>query len=159
MTNWPGMAIQSFLQKDCRLTWKCFGENMENTRRKVVILKPQQAWDAYREMLHYYAVTNMMTYLQSREKTTFQQMHADLRGNREKEWVNLGGQVMLMQDLDNLRSEIGTGKLASWNEIHERYDQLWEKYQRDKQKHACATLCYLYGKDKLSRGGLESRIG
>jgi hypothetical protein len=73
-----------------------------------------------------------------------------LKGNREKEWVNLGGQVMLMMDLDNLRSEIGTGKLTSWKEIHERYDLLWEKYQWDKQKHAYATLCYLYGKDKLS---------
>jgi hypothetical protein len=126
------------------------GENMENARRKVVILKPQQAWDAYCEMLHYYAVTNMITYLQSREKTTFQQMHTDLRGNREKEWVNLGGQVMLMQDLDNLRSDIGMGKLTSWKEIHERYDHLWEKYQKDKQKHALATLCYLHGKDLLS---------
>ena len=78
-------------------------------------------------------------------------MSTDLKGNREKEWVNLGGQVMSMQDLDNLRSDIGTGKLASWKEIHERYDQLWEKYQRDKQKHAYATLCYLYGTEKLSQ--------
>ena len=77
-------------------------------------------------------------------------MFTDLRGNREKEWVNLGGQVMLTQDLDKLRSDIGSGKLTSWNEIHERYDQLWEKYQLDKQKHAQATLCHLHGKDILT---------
>ena len=126
------------------------GENMENTRRKVVILKPQQAWEAYRDMLHYYAVTNLMTYFQSRDKTAFLQMSEDLKGIREKDWMNLGGQVMLTRDLDNLRSDIGSGKLTSWKEIHERYDQLWEKYQKDKQKHAMATLCYLHGKDILS---------
>jgi hypothetical protein len=126
------------------------GENMENSHRKVIILKPQQSWDAYQDMLHYYAVTNLMTYLQSREKTTFRQMFTDLRGNREKEWVNLGGQVMLTLDLDNLRSDIGYGKLTSWKEIHQRYDQLWEKYQLDKQKHAQATLCHLHGKDILT---------
>ena len=31
----------------------------------------------------------------------------DLREKREKEWVNLGGQIMLQEDLDKLRSDIG----------------------------------------------------
>ncbi len=102
---------------------------MENTHRKVIILKPLQAWHAYRDMLHYYAVSSLLTYFQSGEKTTLQQMSSDLQATRQKEWVNLGGQVMLSHDLDSLRSDIGTGKLNSWNEIHGRYDQLWEKYQ------------------------------
>jgi hypothetical protein len=140
-----------FSRKGLPAELEVFGENMENTRRKVVILKPQQAWDAYHDMLHYYAVTNLMTYLQSLEKTTFGQMSKDLMGNREKEWVNLGGQVMSTRDLDTLCSDIGSGKLNSWKEIHERYDQLWEKYPMDKQKHAFATLCYLYGTEKLSQ--------
>ena len=38
------------------------GENMENTRRKVVILKPYNAWHAYHDILHYYATKNIMEY-------------------------------------------------------------------------------------------------
>jgi hypothetical protein len=127
------------------------GENMENTRRKILILKPQQAWHAYRDMLHYYAVSSLLTYVQSHEKVNLNQMNRDLSGTRHREWVNIGGQVMLSHDLDTLRSDIGSGKLNSWNEIHERYDRLWEKYKTDKQKHSCATLCYLYGTEEITR--------
>ncbi len=138
------------------------GESMENTRRRVVILKPQQSWQAYRDMLHYYAVTNLLTYFRSGQKTTFGKMERDLSGNREKEWVNLGGQIMLMRDLDSLRSEIGSGKLDSWKEIHARYDHLWEKYQTDKQRHAFATLSYLYETEKVTgenwKGALEKAL-
>jgi hypothetical protein len=35
--------------------------------------------------------------------------------------------------------------LASWDEIHTRYDQLWDAYPRDKQQHAYAVLCSLSG--------------
>ena len=45
------------------------GENMENTRRKVVILKPYKAYHAYRDILHYYAVKNLMAYMSSNPKS------------------------------------------------------------------------------------------
>ena len=57
---------------------------------------------------------------------------------------------MQKDDLDTLRSDIGTGKLKSWKEIHKRYNDLWIKYKLDKQKHAFATICELYGVDKLT---------
>ena len=52
---------------------------------------------------------------------------------------------MKRSDVDKLRSDIGTGKLKNWEEIHKRYDKLWMKYPVDKQKHAFAVLCELYG--------------
>jgi hypothetical protein len=36
------------------------GESMEKSKRKVVILKPADAYQAYREMLHYYALKNLL---------------------------------------------------------------------------------------------------
>ena len=47
------------------------GENMENTRRKVVILKPYKAYHAYRDILHYYATKNLMAYMSSNPKSYF----------------------------------------------------------------------------------------
>jgi predicted metal-dependent HD superfamily phosphohydrolase len=58
---------------------------------------------------------------------------------------------MQKSDLDKLRSDIGSGKLKSWNDIHSRYDNLWAKYTVDKQKHAFATLCELYGTENLTK--------
>ena len=126
------------------------GENMENTRRKVLILKPYKAYHAYSDMLHYYATKNLMEYMSSNPKATFSAMCKDLKSNRQKEWVNLGGQMMQKDDVDKLRTDIGSGKLKTWKDIHKRYNDLWVKYTVDKQKHAFATLCELYGKENLN---------
>ena len=134
------------------------GEKMENTKRKVVILKTYKAYHAYRDILHYYATKNLMAYMSSNPKSTFSSMCRDLKDGREKEWVNLGGQMMLKHDVDKLRSDIGSGKLKNWKEIHERYDELWIKYKTDKQKHAFATLCELYGIDNLSKNDWKSAL-
>jgi hypothetical protein len=127
------------------------GENMENTKRKALILKPYKAYHAYCDILHYYAMKNLITYMNSHPKATFSTMCKDLKSKREQEWVNLGGQIMQKSDLDKLRSDIGSGKLKSWNDIHSRYDNLWAKYTVDKQKHAFATLCELYGTENLTK--------
>lgn len=126
------------------------GENMENTKRKVLILKPWKAYHAYGEILHYYGTKNMMEFLTNNTKASFPMMCKALKGTRKSDWVNLGGQLMQKEDLDNLRSDIGSGKLRSWKDIHNRYNDLWIKYKLDKQKHAFATLCELIGVEKLT---------
>jgi hypothetical protein len=126
------------------------GENMENTRRKVLILKPFKAYRAYGDMLHYYAVKNLMFYLNSGSESTLSGMRSKLNGNKHRDWVNLGGQLMQSDDLDKLRIDIGSGKLNNWKDVHKRYYDLWEKYLFDKQKHAFATLLELTGKEVIS---------
>jgi hypothetical protein len=65
------------------------------------------------------------------------------------DWINLGGQIMQDDDVAELRRDIGSGKLTSWDDIHKRYNDLRVKYSVDKQKHACAVLCDLYGTETL----------
>jgi hypothetical protein len=126
------------------------GEGMENDDRPVVILKPQEAWRAYRQMLHYYAAKNLLAYMQANPGTKLQDMAAALAGQRERAWVNLGGQVMPAADLALLRADIRDGRLATWTAVHEAYDRLWAKYPLDKQRHAFATLLDLLGAEKLT---------
>ena len=47
------------------------GENMENSKRKVVILKTYRAYHAYGDMLHHYAIKNLMAYIGSHPDTTY----------------------------------------------------------------------------------------
>jgi hypothetical protein len=124
------------------------GENMENTRRKVMILKTYQAYHAYGDMLYHYSIKNILAYLKAHPKATLSSLHNDLKGLRLKEWANLGGQIMRMKDLDKIRYDIGSGKLKTWQEIHGRYDKLWKRYPEDRQKHAYAILCELTGTEK-----------
>lgn len=121
------------------------GEGMEKSRRKVVIIKTHEACDSYNDMLHYYAVKNLLDYMQEHPAGTFLSMTKKLKGSRNKQWVNLGGQLALQKDVDTLRKDICSGRLNTWEKIHKRYDTLWKKYPLEKQRHAFATLCDLLG--------------
>ncbi len=127
------------------------GENMEKSKRKVVIIKAYNSYHAYYDMLHYYGIKNLMEYMNENPEVDFPSMSKALKGNREKKWVNLGGQLIPEKDVDQLRADIGSDKLSNWTEIHYRYDTLWEKYPSEKQKHAYATLCEILGTDILTK--------
>ena len=120
-----------------------FGENMEKGKRRVRILKVYDAYKSYGDMLVYYAVKNVMKYLQDNPQATFGTIGGLIHGRREKAWSNLGGQLMQTSDLDQLRADIRNGKLDSWEAIHNRYDEIWERYTVDKLRHAYQSLCYL----------------
>jgi NDP-sugar pyrophosphorylase family protein len=134
------------------------GEGMEKSRRKVVILKAHQAYGAYRDMLHHYAMKNLLQYRTNHPNATFSSMCTELKGDRTIEWVNLGGQLIPIHEVDTLRSDIGSGRLATWDEIHQRYDNLWGAYPLEKQKHAFATLQTLCGTDHLTEEQWQSAI-
>ncbi|MCD4823406.1 MAG: DUF4954 family protein [Phycisphaerae bacterium] len=126
------------------------GEDMECSRRKTVILKPQPAWQAYRQMLHFYAVKNLIAWRQENPASDLQTMCDALAGPRQKQWDNLGGQLMTQTDLAALQADIKNGTLNDWHAIHRAYDALWTKYPLDRQRHAYATLLELLGADSLS---------
>jgi len=127
------------------------GENMEKSDRKVVILKTFKAYQAYGDMLHYYAIKNLLAYMKANPHATYSSLCDTLQCNREKKWVNLGGQLIPEKDVNILCTEIGSGNLNTWEDIHQRYDDLWKQYPFEKQKHALATLCSISGVNTLSK--------
>jgi hypothetical protein len=126
------------------------GERMEKSRRKAVIVRPQDGCRAYGQMLHQYAVRNLIAWRDANPDADFSAMQNALRGPRKSDWVNLGGQLVCAEDADRLRADIRAGVLDSWDAIHRRYDDLWAAYPLEKQKHAFAVLCHLYGGDTLT---------
>jgi hypothetical protein len=132
------MGKELLSSKDGAGTLEVLGENIEKSKRKVVIAKPQEAYQAYGRMLHYYAVKSLMG------KGPLAGMRAALKDG-QREWANLGGQLVPTKDADKLRSDIGTGRLPTWANIHARYDELWKSYPLERQKHAWTVLCLLLG--------------
>ena len=124
-----------------------FGEHMEKGKRKVRILKPLQAYHAYGDMIVYYAVTTLMHYLETHPELDMEHIVNDMRGRRLRKWINLGGQTMPEEYVDQLRADIRDGKLNNWEEIHHRYDELWDNYQTEKMRHAYFALMFLYKDD------------
>ncbi len=127
------------------------GENMENSKRRVRILKAYRAYHAYGDMITSYAVKNVLRYLESHPQMSFQDL-SDVIGGRRKtmKWINLGGQMMTEADCDALRDDIRTGELNSWKEIHHRYNEIWKKYADDKLIHSLQAYCDTFHKELVS---------
>ena len=122
------------------------GEGMENSRRAVHILKAYDAYHAYGDMLIHYAMSNVLSNnaqeIMSKEQAT---------ATADNVWINLGGQLVTAQEIDNLRRDICNGTLGTWEEIHNRYNELWERYPADKLHHALHAMCTVFGCDTITR--------
>ena len=127
------------------------GENMEHSKRPVVILKPHKAYHAYRQMIYHYAMKHLLNYLWTDPAATQDTMCKALAGPRQRSWVNLGGQLAPEPEVARMLADIKSGALESWHEIHQRYDALWRDYPRQKQAHALASLLELLGVEQVTR--------
>lgn len=121
-----------------------FGEGMEHGKRRVRILKPYESYHAYGDMLLYYGAKNIALYLDAHPKEQFETLCEKLRRKEQREWINLGGQLVTGDDVEKLRRDINKGVLNTWNDIHQRYNELWEQYPVEKLRHAFSSLRFLY---------------
>ena len=115
------------------------GHGMENSKRDTIILKAAKAYEAYEEMLIYYAMGLLHN---------TPDFHTD--EERQRQWVNVGGQLMAQPDVEALLSDIEQGKVNSWNDLSARLDTLWQSYPQAKQRHAYKVLCLLAGANTLT---------
>ena len=123
------------------------GDKVEKSRRRVVIDKALKAYHAYGDMITYYAMTTILKYLEAHPETDMETIVNSMRGKRLRKWINLGGQTMPEEDVDQLRADIRDGVLNTWDEIHQRYNKLWIDYQQEKLRHAYFALMFLYKDD------------
>ena len=120
-------------------TLTVLGEGVERSRRPVHILKVYDAYHAYGDMLIHYAMSSLL----AKEDNASALKGVDARRTvlPDEAWVNMGGQLMPEYEVDCLRADIRDGRLDSWEDIHKRYDEIWNRYTVDKWYHAYACLC------------------
>lgn len=121
------------------------GLSMEHGRRETVVTHADAGYQAYTQMLHYYAALNLIEWLETHPDAGFSKMATALTAERRTAWENLGGQLVPESEVDRLRRDIGEGALSSWDAIHARYDELWTDYTIEKQRHAFAVYRLLEG--------------
>ncbi len=119
------------------------GEGMENSTRDVLILKAEKAFKIYREMIHYYAVKNIVTYAADHQLSLVK-LSEIFAGAARTSWINLGGQLIRKGDLDRLKTGILTSQINSWKDVHREYITLSKTYREHKCRHAYASLISLY---------------
>ncbi len=114
-----------------------YAQGQEKSKRPTVVLKAAEGLKAYEDMLVFYA----MKYLPQLPSTRYQL--------DTKEWVNIGGQLVAKADMEQLIADVENGAIASWQQLHDRMDALWEAYPAQREAHAYSVLCRLAGVDHL----------
>lgn len=135
---------QAYLSSPNSNPIQILAQGIEHSKRPTVILKAQEGYRAYEEMMIHYA----MTLLKKAYKGELPPQ--TLSGQRIERWVNLGGQIVAEPDVQQLISDIEANHLTSWDDIHHRLDQLWARYPKDKLRHAYQVLCLLSNTPTLS---------
>lgn len=133
------------------------GEMMERSKRPVRILKPAQAWNAYREMLLFYGVRSIAAYLH-RFGIHYGYFAAQVPREVSLDWVNLGGQLVSGSKVDGLRAGIRTGLFTSWAEIHEQYESWWTVYPKERAENAYEVLRRLTGLSDIDAAAWNSLL-
>lgn len=138
---------------------KCIaGEGLERSLRPVRIVKPGRAYKAYGDMLIHYGMSCVMAYMTAHRELSLSKLARMLDGDACCEWVNMGGQLMPREDVDQLRKDIREWSLSDWAKVHARYDELWERYPMDKLRHAYKAMCEVLAVDKLDADGWKRAI-
>ena len=114
---------------------------MENSQRKAQLLKVHKAYPLFRALVVLYGIRNIL----AQGIDSFAALQSLAKTAKRGPWINVGGQLMKAATVDDLKTKIKKGKINSWTQLHEIYEQLGQQYAQEKLEHAVASLLYVQG--------------
>jgi len=129
---------------------------LENSNEPVEILKVVEAYQAYQEMLLYYAVKTIASAcLKENVSVATLQETAQMVIHP---WLNVGGQLVPQFRVEALKDALKSGEITTWDEVHATYASWFTRYEQDRSSHAVATLCRALGVERLQAGIWEKAV-
>lgn len=120
-------------------------DGVENSKRTTVLLKTLPAYKIYEELIVYYGTLQLLSYIKENKIASLDELRALPSKITRNEWMNIGGQLIPSDDVAALKEKIKSGKIKSWDAVHEFYTAQGEKYPQQKLKHALASLMEITG--------------
>ncbi|MCK7556882.1 DUF4954 family protein [Chitinophaga sedimenti] len=114
-----------------------FATEAENSRRKAYLLKVHKAYPLFRELVVLYAARNLAA---QNDLDTFESVITLAKDATRSSWQNIGGQLMKSGTVEDMKERIRNGKIGSWQQVHEVYQQAGEQYAKDKLQHSIACM-------------------
>ncbi|MEN9686561.1 MAG: hypothetical protein RLZZ28_2347 [Bacteroidota bacterium] len=121
-------------------------DKLENSKRKTILIKVLPAYKIYEDLVTYYGTTQLLAFIKENPIQSLDELNKKIPAklNREK-WINIGGQLIPEAEVANLKSSIKSGKIKSWDQVHEQYKYLGSRYSKQKSQHALASLLEISG--------------
>ena len=118
----------------------------ENSKRKVLIIKVRQSYQVFKKLITLYAVDEIVSFIHTKGIISYQDLIEKLpAGETMVEWLNIGGQLIPKEEINDLKSKIHSDTIASWDDLHQFYADQENAYPLQKLKHALASLQQLSG--------------
>lgn len=116
-------------------------EGFENSQRKVQLVKVVEAYGLFKELIIYHGTVQLIQLIEQRNILSWQKLLQSLPvAPTRNQWKNIGGQLMPEAAVSSLIQNICSGKINSWDEIHEFYYKKSSLYHTEKSRHAFASL-------------------
>lgn len=113
----------------------------ENSRRVCEVRKVKESANLFKELIFFYGMVNILRYMDEQKPLNLEQIKKDNPAQLSRShWMNLGGQLILQKEVDNLKKEIKSGKMETWDAVHKFYQIQGKRYTKDKLRHAVASL-------------------
>jgi hypothetical protein len=107
----------------------------------VQIIKLPEALELFKELIIYYGTIQLMGHIKKNNFTSFDEIKKSLSTKIQRtQWLNVGGQLMTTTDIDKLKRDIKSGKIQTWQQLHEVYKKTGANYMADKLSHAYTSL-------------------
>ncbi len=123
---------------------------IENSKRKVLIIKVQQAYDIYCQLVVVYACNQLLDFADQHDSIESLLAGIPVKATRAS-WCNIGGQLIPTDEVDQLKKNIRSGKIKSWDMVHAFYAKQGSAYAMQKLVHSIAALLELKRSKNLSR--------
>jgi hypothetical protein len=116
-------------------------EGVENSNRKTQVIKVKQSLELFKELITYYGTVQLIKHFNENKFSSFEEFKKSIPTKISRsEWKNIGGQLIHKSDVEKLKNKIKTGKINSWNEVHDFYRQCGVEYDKTKLIHAYTSL-------------------
>jgi hypothetical protein len=120
--------------------------DFENAGRNVVLIKVQQAYTIFKELIIYYGINQLLQFSWANKITGWEKLYSSLPLRaRRSSWQNVGGQLLPQPAVNTLKKDIATGEIKSWDEVHSFYRQNASVYSDQKLQHGFASLLEITG--------------
>jgi hypothetical protein len=141
-------------RKDILNKLEICAEDLECSKRKVLLVKAPQAYHLFEELIIFYGINQLMDHIEKNNVFSISEIQKTLATvpPRDK-WQNIGGQLLPETAVKKMKEDVKNGNISSWDDIHRFYTDAGEEYPQLKQQHALASLLEI---SELKSEGLSS---
>jgi len=113
----------------------------ENTSRKTEIIKVPQSIALFKELLQYYGTIEILRHIRLNKFASFDELKKTLSAKVQRsQWMNIGGQLIMAEDVKKFTLAVKAGKINSWDAVHDFYRRQGDAYAINKLHHAYTSL-------------------